>query len=404
LASGFALCLTGCAGGGAGPIGLGAILGNRNLAGAEPLFADRESQCLDSADQILSILYAPETDAEKIRPTRRTFDCSRIAAAFQYVITPAGSINSGLDTSRYTDAQRNEIIDALIAASNRKCTRYAALLKNADGAFNGGLSVGSIIAGGLGSFVGGAQTAKALAGSAAILSGSRAAVNEVYLSNLTIQVLAAAMEKGRLRIRQDITNREDCDTKTYTLSRGIEDAFLYHNACSLSAGLSEAALSIERSQNPGLEAMRDVFAQYSSLVKQASEIGQGASPTPVKASVPALNLDSVNTTNAKLAAAQASVAKITGELSGLATETKQLQSGLASVPPGSAADTARQEYDRKMKEQTAKLNELNVETDKRDRLAATFTSELQRLASAVTLASPLPVRQESRQCPFTKSS
>lgn len=403
--------LPGCAGGGAGPLGLGAVLGNRNLAGAEPLFSDKEAKCLDSADQILSILYGLSSAAQNQGPPGRYYDCSSISTAFQYVIggpeEGAGENNKGsggLGINRYTPEQRNEIIDALIAASNRKCTRYTALLKNADGAVNAGLSVGSIITGGLGAFVGGPQAAKVLAGSSSILSGSRAAINEVYLSNLTIQVLAAAMEKGRIRIRQDITNKEDCEVKKYTLSRGIEDAFLYHNACSLSAGLAEAALSIERSQNPGLESMRDVFAQYSSLVKQASEIGKEGAPSLVRGGTPALDLKSVNDTNVKLAAAQANVTALSVSLADLTRASQKAKADLDKIGAGqdkTAAEKARADA---LKAEAAKLEELKNATGIRDQLADTFKSELQRLTSSVVFASPLPVRQESRQCPFPQTS
>ena len=39
----------------------------------------------------------------------------------------------------------------------------------------------------------------------------------------------------------------------YPVERAIADAILYHDNCSLVAGLEQAALSIERAANPGME-------------------------------------------------------------------------------------------------------------------------------------------------------
>lgn len=269
--------LSSCAGSGAGPLGLGAVIGDRNLASAEPLFSENEEKCLDSADQLLSLIYGPDARDGELGAS----PCKQMRTTMRYIIGDgAGSPNL---TPRYTDAQRNEIIDALIASSNRKCTRYLALLKNADGAMNSTLSIGAIISGGLGSFLGGAETAKALAGTSSILSGSRAAINESYLSNQTIQVLAAAFEKGRREQRKVITNRQACPIGQYTLMRGIEDALQYHNSCSLVFGLAETAKSIERSENPGLEVMRQSFADLANFKRQAAEFSSDGPVTPIRA-------------------------------------------------------------------------------------------------------------------------
>lgn len=390
------LTLSACAGSGAGPLGLGAIIGDRNLAAAEPLFSKQEQQCFDSGDQFATAIFGPvnsPTLAAELERKSKKADCSIISASFRHVLAPTvstGPIN-------YTQQQRNELIDLLIATSNRKCTRYIAMLKNADGAINSSLSISAIITAGLGSFVGGEATAKALSGSAAILSGSREAINQTYLSNLTIHVLGAAIEKARTRIRRDITNRQDCTTNSYSLSRGIEDAFQYHGACSISVGLAETAIAVERSQNPGLDAMRNSLADYAAFVKQVDEIGKPGLPTSVAGKPRILDLTAVTAINADLSGAQAQVDQLMAELDA-ATSKAKADVAMSDAKPAdialkTAADTAK-------KAEAGKLRELQTAQSNRDALAKQFSSELQKLASNVASTTPVVVAPESRTCPF----
>lgn len=231
---------------------------------------------------------------------------------------PSEATTPSSDVTRltYTDRQRNETIDAMIASSNLKCNRYLELLKNADGAWNSGIGIASIVtgglgafvAGGLGAFVAGEDTAKALSGTAAILSGSRAAVNEVYLNNLTIHVVAAAIEKVRIRERQKITNRQECDVRQYTLMRGVEDAFNYHRTCSIIAGLAETALAVQRSDNPGVAEMRKALTEYANFARQVDEIGAQGTITEVSTASPVPSFDDAIATRTELASAAARAA------------------------------------------------------------------------------------------------
>lgn len=171
------------------------------------------------------------------------------------------------------------------------------MLKNADGAMNAGLSLAAIISGGLGAIAAGEETAKALSGTSSIFSGSRAALNEVYLTNQTIHVLASAYEKARQAQRQAIANRQQCDTAQYTIMRGIEDAFSYHAACSVVVGLAETARAIERADNPGLDTMRKSLAELSAFQAQAAEFTRGRLPIPIMGPKPTLSLESVTQAN-----------------------------------------------------------------------------------------------------------
>lgn len=391
--------LTGCAGDGAGPLGIGAIVGDRNLAAAEPLFSEDEERCLDTADQLLEILRPRDVDETKgafDRASKRPDRCARIKQSVRLYLSPNGKTSPG----EYTDRQRNEVLDALVAASNRKCGRYTAMLKNADGAMNGGLSLASIITGGLGAIIGGEGTARALSGTSSIFSGSRAALNEIYLTNQTIHVLAAAYDKARREQRREITNRQACSTTQYTMMRAIEDAFTYHASCSIVVGLAETARSIERAENPGVDVMRKTFAQMAALRDQAAEIAQGRAPTPVAVNRPSVSLQSVT-------AANDLVVTLTGERDqkqqavAVARTARDAAKADADKLTADAGKVAKDELDAQEKALADREDELRraelALTDAEDALAR----EAQQLASAVQRPSYADRPRETRSCPYS---
>lgn len=224
----------GCAANQANPLGLNVMFGNADLVAAEPLFSKDEDRCLDSPVNLIRITQGEQGSS----PAGAGFkvSCDEALKEWRIILKDARAKDNDVTKAKLT---RNEVVDALLAASNRKCSRYTALIKNADGAVNGGLSVAAILTGGLGSFVGGAAAAKALSGTSAILTGSRTALNETYLSKQTIHVLASAFDKARQRQRAAITNRQACNIEQYTVMRGVEDAIAYHGTCSLVGGLAQ---------------------------------------------------------------------------------------------------------------------------------------------------------------------
>lgn len=403
----LAALLSSCAGGGAGPMGLGAVLGDRNLASAEPLFTKEESKCLSSADGLLSAVFLdgqqdPKTTCGKFFTAIRAMAVTRGSITndrTRFTGIPQASDSKEMTTwVRYDKQARNEIIDALIATSNYKCGRYSALLKNADGAANVTLSIGSILTGGLGAFVGGPAAAKALSGSAAILSGSRAAVNEVYLTNQTIHVLAAAFEKARDKQRDRITNLEDCPEDKYSLMRGIEDAFSYHNSCSLVTGLAETVLAVERTDNPGLNAMRQSLAEYAMLIRQANDLASGSPPAPVAGQPVITNVASLKALTEKITEAQTVFTKQNTARLDLESKVRTKSEAL-----NSASDADK-------KDMTAALDKLKrelataVDSENQAKwlivgLEAELQRTLQLMASRTSAPSSQP-RPESRKCPY----
>lgn len=391
----LSLTLGSCAGGGAGPLGIGAIVGDRNLAAAEPLFSRDEEYCLGSADRLIGAVFGSGNEINAGKRKRSAVACDRIKTNFQYLI-PAGALPV---PSHYDTSQRNELIDALMAASNRKCTRYAALLKNADGAMNAGLSVGAIITGGLGSILGGVNTAKALAGSSSILSGSRAALNDTYLSNQTIHVLTAAFEKARRGQRRIITNRQACSVEQYTVMRGIEDAFSYHQSCSLVAGLAETALSIERSENPGLDAMRIQLAALANLRRQAAEFASEGPVTPVAGTPAPPSLDKVIASDKALIGFQQAMDAASLAAKAANDEVDKAKAALLAQRAADKAPEAKALADAQANAVKATALVIKL-TSARDVAAISRDGEVRALVK-VTIPTNIGVEPETRICPFT---
>jgi hypothetical protein len=312
LLIGLTLLTSGCASG-TGPGGIGALVGKRTLSSAEPLFGNASDKCFDSPGYLLGLLRptlingtslaAPTQLCDKIiadlqvamgavvttTSVDRAGTAKEIASfartssrktemSFKTTVQPLQGATHG-NQSSYTESRRNEIIDVLLAESNRKCSAYAAFLKSYDSGANSSLSVLSILTGGLGAFVGGPNTAQALSGTSAIIAGTRSSLNEIHFTNQTIHVLTSAFEKTRRDQRKEIGHRQMCPVSAYSLMRGIEDTMTYHGSCSIIAGLAEAAKAVSRSENPGAEAMRTTLAEMTSLRRQADAFLDDGTPT-----------------------------------------------------------------------------------------------------------------------------
>ena len=146
---------------------------------------------------------------------------------------------------------RNQIQERILAASNQACGEFKRELKKFDARWNFVLGSATTALAGAGAIFTGA--AAALSGSAAIVSGVRAELNEDYFHTLTIQVITNGFETRRKELYRDILKARNDSSTDYPVQRAIKDAILYHESCSLVAGLEHAALSIERAENPGLK-------------------------------------------------------------------------------------------------------------------------------------------------------
>lgn len=157
---------------------------------------------------------------------------------------------------------RNRVQDHIISASNQRCGQYKQFLKRHDITTN--LALGSLatITAGAGAIFTASDTVRALSGIAAMFSGLRAESNEVFYQRRTIQVLTNGFEAKRKEIySQILEERANKGVSEYSVERAIGDAVVYHDHCSLIAGLEHAALSIERLENPGIKQLKRTLGE-----------------------------------------------------------------------------------------------------------------------------------------------
>lgn len=260
------------------------------LASAEPLFGRDLDQCMDDPEFVISLLsrktHKPElaaaanstlaADTDRIgwkrdrSGTPGRIDCNPLRTMLHDYLF-ASEDRQVLNGSRSPTEQRNELIQALVGISNRKCGRYSAHIKTFDGQTNSWLSFLSIATGGVGSIVEGAQAARILSGASGVATGTRVAVNDAWFSNQTIQVLVAGYEKERNHKLRDIQLRQSCPINLYPTMAGVADVLQYHASCSLTTGLAAAAQAIERSDQPGVEVMRRQLADLAAIRTGANQ-------------------------------------------------------------------------------------------------------------------------------------
>lgn len=163
--------------------------------------------------------------------------------------------NEGITVEADQKRARNRVQERILAASNQACGDYKQELKQLDSEVN--FVLGSLTTGlaGAGAIFTGVDIVRALSGAAGIASGVRAKFNEDFFQSLTIQVITDGLESKRQEIYEKILEDREQGVVKYPVQRAIKDAIKYHENCSLISGLEQAAISIERAENPGADAM-----------------------------------------------------------------------------------------------------------------------------------------------------
>ena len=182
--------------------------------------------------------------------------------------------------------RRDRLQDIIVAASNESCSRYKQSLLRSDANSNFWYGVVTTATAGLGSIFSSASTVRALSGSAAVASGIRAEYNQIYFRKKTIEVLTKGFEKRREQIHKTILEKRK-EIVEYTVERAIADGIIYHDACSLPAGLEQVAKDQQLADDPGLIAMQQYVQQFVELQKAINQttdpnsdkdVGQPPSP------------------------------------------------------------------------------------------------------------------------------
>lgn len=155
-----------------------------------------------------------------------------------------------------TKAERTRIQERIVAASDQRCEAYFKFIKRYDVQTNVFFNSVTTLLGGLGAIFTGADTVRALSGSAAIFSGWGAVSNDAFFQDLTVQVITNGIKLRRTDIHEDMARKRDLGLPEYPAEAAVRDAIRYHASCSLVAGLEQAALELDRAEDPGVRQMQ----------------------------------------------------------------------------------------------------------------------------------------------------
>ena len=263
---------TACATPGGGSSGFVLFDPKHHVSGAEPLFGDNDERCLDDPTFMLT-LFAPSGARED---EARVDVCTRMKRSIGWGLQAHGAVGNGA----YDQRGRNEVIDGLMAASDRKCGRYINFLQQYDGNVNATFGIGAQAAAILATVVS-AGAAPWFAAGAGIAGGTRGTLNEAHFNNQTIGVLANAFENVRREQREAIALLEAKKVEDYSIMRGIEDATRYHASCTIVVGLKEAQRDVEAARSPNLDTFKKMVKSFDEVRKQFADVAKKmAEPAP----------------------------------------------------------------------------------------------------------------------------
>ena len=166
---------------------------------------------------------------------------------------------------------RDRVQERIIAASNQRCANYKQFVRRFDTTTNlllGGLTT---LTAGLGAIFTHMDTVRALSGAASITSGFRAEVNEAYFHQQTVQLITDGLEARRKELYSEMVKQRSKDIRAYTVENAVADAILYHDACSLLAGLEQVALNQRRAEDPGVNQLNKHLDLLTTMKKKMRE-------------------------------------------------------------------------------------------------------------------------------------
>lgn len=166
---------------------------------------------------------------------------------------------SGADYQR----ARNDIQERMIAASERRCGRFEQHLRQQQSDTNFAFGLATTITAGLGALVPGLRASQNLAGSAAILSGSRAEFNDAYFSNLTVSVIVRGIAQKRKDEYARLWNLQQQDNVRYPVAAAVKDAVAYDALCNIVTGLEQANDALTKRDDPGIDAINRTLVKTS---------------------------------------------------------------------------------------------------------------------------------------------
>lgn len=165
--------------------------------------------------------------------------------------------------------ERNRIQDQIFGASQLACAifkRNIRVQQEKSGFITG---TATTVLGGLGALFTSTGTARALAGSAGIISGVGAEFRQAHFANLAAEVITAGIEAKRGGIYDQIDKRRHDPTQgsiaLYSMENAVHDTIRYHAACAIDAGFEAAKDAIQLTRNPGLNEAANVIDRVQAL-------------------------------------------------------------------------------------------------------------------------------------------
>ncbi len=220
---------------------------NQTIQGPTRLILNEDFEMID----LISLL------TEGTKKTVKDTTVQNLEEAFQ-------TFHDKLDGT-HDELYRNRVQERILAASDQRCGEYKQFLKNFDSQTNFMWGSLTTAAGAAGAILSGGTATRVASGLAAFFSGVRAESNNAFFSNLAIHVITSGFEAKRRLIYADLLKNRKLGITEYPVERAVKDAVFYHGNCSLIAGLEEAAESIQRASDPGLQAVSRVLDKVNAI-------------------------------------------------------------------------------------------------------------------------------------------
>lgn len=237
--------------------------------GASELIDEEAFETIYLPDLLYMEILSSGKELSIPRPTDPKIIGPKIDQAFSMFNTKYGT-----DTAKYRRL-RNSVQDRIVAASVQRCDFYKRYLKRVDQSVNVVLGSLATITGAAGAIVTGVSAARALAGTAGILSGLRAQANEDMFASLAIHAITNGIDAKRSEIQTAyLKKRKDeitAEPYSYTVEAAVADALEFHGACNLVTGLQAAGAAAERKSNPGLVEVEAILKKYNDVEREIAK-------------------------------------------------------------------------------------------------------------------------------------
>lgn len=144
------------------------------------------------------------------------------------------------------EARRNEVVGALLLASDRNCDIYMENLRGAQAAWRTGFSVTDILVGAAGSMFDDAGTAGALSGLSGVAGSLSGKLDEGLMGGTAANVLLAGVRAAREPLRTGILGRFGAQYSDWPVSVAIADVMQYHGRCNVVSAMGAAQSAAEQ--------------------------------------------------------------------------------------------------------------------------------------------------------------